>query len=828
MGLVNLRLMNYEVAKDYFIQEIKNIERLTFPGKRYNQFDLVLKNRILGIVNTALQNHLFAKEHYQQAAHCAFQEAIINYSSPIQKQNNEDWRFLFATLLSDISSSLLELFCYEESIEYALEALNIIRDGYRKPNQLYFKCSLNLVQAYNILGVYDKARQLIEELNNSFKEEATNQGFIKSHTYIILKQIYADLLDEVGEYNKAIECLKDIQESIKNHNGVFSHEYATYLNNAAVIYRKCDLLKEALSHQQNAVNIIENILGRRSELYALYIINLGEIYLKLGKKDLAKKYYTEAHIILEAHVKIRKEASVILKEDIEVESWTHSYCYISLGNYFYEQGQYDLAYNYYIIALSLVEGQFGDKHTKYADLLYCIAKSLNGLLRCDEALIKLNQALIIYSEKHEIEHPSIADVYDCMGTSYRYKNEYINAIEYHKRGLSIYEIVYGEKNITCGISHFNIGNSYKAIKEYDLAIKEYNEAIEIFRANRDEEHPYYKEASEQLFNTKLIRTCRLGEECFKTGNFNEAVKNFLQCVKLIRFGGQHYIEVCIFLFTASIEAINKGNTLIINDILEFLNDFIYSINKCNDQYGYWSAVSQYISYLAVCISQKGYIDEAINCLESSLKTSSSSSIKHNLAALYNTKVYNCTLNIKAQYMQLACKMYQKATKFMLSDPSYKATCAEYGMFLINNPLVYGYNQYDHLKKVLQIAITIEDYALELEYGQLEIITTVEPLQLLFKKLGIERLTVKVYALSHYLLIKAYCINDNIAEAKCIIRQFKDIVTRPNNIEDSTTKCINLFLLSNAFKEIGWEASAQHYMRCAEKEFSKDKNFHKDL
>jgi tetratricopeptide (TPR) repeat protein len=80
---------------------------------------------------------------------------------------------------------------------------------------------------------------------------------------------------------------------------------------------------------------LKNIIYDWPNVYAAVLGNLGVAYLKIGNRELAKKYFIKAF-------KIAKK-----EKNLNIEL----YQYINLGEYFFSRKQYDSCYKYFNKAL---------------------------------------------------------------------------------------------------------------------------------------------------------------------------------------------------------------------------------------------------------------------------------------------------------------------------------------------------------------------------------------------------------------------------------------------------------------------------------------------
>ncbi len=97
--------------------------------------------------------------------------------------------------------------------------------------------------------------------------------------------------------------------------------------------------------------------------------------------------------------------------------------------------------------------------------------------------------LTILEKVYGEEHPDTAASYNNLGGVYHAMGDYPRALEYYDRFRAISEKVYGEEHPDTAASYNNLGAVYKATGDYPRALEYYQKALAIREKILGEEHP---------------------------------------------------------------------------------------------------------------------------------------------------------------------------------------------------------------------------------------------------------------------------------------------------------------------------------------------------
>jgi tetratricopeptide (TPR) repeat protein len=128
------------------------------------------------------------------------------------------------------------------------------------------------------------------------------------------------LYDEVIVYgNKAIEAAK-------NEIGINNADFASIVNDVAILYKNAGYLEQAEPLYLQSTEIRKKILGEKHPSYASSLNNLAILYRNMGLYDKAEGYFTSAIEILEKQQDLSKPLYIATKSSL-------GFLYSFTGNY---------------------------------------------------------------------------------------------------------------------------------------------------------------------------------------------------------------------------------------------------------------------------------------------------------------------------------------------------------------------------------------------------------------------------------------------------------------------------------------------------------------
>ena len=132
------------------------------------------------------------------------------------------------------------------------------------------------------------------------------------------QQAYARLCWQMGKWDDAVTLLKDILKKVAAEHGKAGNEYATALNNLAMIYHYTGRYSDAEPLYDQALSIARRVLGADHLDTASSLNNLVGLYYEQGRYAKATPVYMEAVEIMERVVGAEHPNTKMMRENYEV------------------------------------------------------------------------------------------------------------------------------------------------------------------------------------------------------------------------------------------------------------------------------------------------------------------------------------------------------------------------------------------------------------------------------------------------------------------------------------------------------------------------------
>lgn len=109
----------------------------------------------------------------------------------------------------------------------------------------------------------------------------------------------AGALYQAGKFSEALEPAKQALQLAEAQKGNNPAQYATSLNNLALLYNSMGDYTRAEPLYEEALSIVEKVLGKDHPSYATSLNNLAHLYVQMGDYTRAEPLYEEALAIVE-------------------------------------------------------------------------------------------------------------------------------------------------------------------------------------------------------------------------------------------------------------------------------------------------------------------------------------------------------------------------------------------------------------------------------------------------------------------------------------------------------------------------------------------------
>ena len=280
-----------------------------------------------------------------------------------------------------------------------------------------------------------------------------------------------------GKIAQAIPLARSFADLVLRLKGTYDPDYASSLNNLAVLYESLSDYTKAEPLFLEAKTILEKVLGKEHPDYATSLNNLAYFYHSLGEYAKAEPLYLEAKTI---------DAKVLGKEHP-----SHAGSLSNLAGLYELKGEYAKAEPLYLEAKTILEKVLGKEHPDYATSLNNLANLYSLLGDYAKAEPLFLEATTILGKVLGMEHPDYATSLNNLAGLYYFLGDYAKAEPLFLEAKTIREKVLGKEHSSYAISLNDLAALYESLGEYAKAEPLYLEARTIDEKVLGKEHPNY-------------------------------------------------------------------------------------------------------------------------------------------------------------------------------------------------------------------------------------------------------------------------------------------------------------------------------------------------
>ena len=161
-----------------------------------------------------------------------------------------------------------------------------------------------------------------------------------------------------------------------------------------------------------------------------------------------------------------------------------------IAQVFFEQGEYELALEWYQIELVASEKTNGLDHPSIATIYNNIATVYTYKNNYARALELHRKALSIREKKLVADHPALATSYNNVAMNYFKLKEYFKSLLWYQKALAIFEKRVGAFHPATAAAYNNIAQIYSELSNYVEALRWYQKALDVDEKVMGKEHPF--------------------------------------------------------------------------------------------------------------------------------------------------------------------------------------------------------------------------------------------------------------------------------------------------------------------------------------------------
>ncbi len=424
---------------------------------------------------------------------------------------SEDIREAIARL-NDQVVQLYQQGQYNEALEHALEALDLVRQHLDEEDPTFFTTLFNLASLYYAVGNYELAEPLFQQVLALQRQLLGEQHPDVTTTMNNLASLYY----MSGDYEQAESLYQQVLKIRRTTLGEQHPDVATSLNNLAAVYYSIGNYEQAEQLYQRALAIQRAAFGDEHPHVAISLNNLAALYESEGDYEQATSCYQQA-------LEIQRVA--LGEQHPDVAKILNNLAELS-----YSLGDYEQAGSLYQQALTTQRSVWGEMHPDVAKTLGNLAVLYMATGDYEQAEQLHTQALEIRRKLLGEEHPDVATSLDSLSVLYRDLGNYRKAEALCQQALEIRRNVQGEDHPDTAKSLYKLGTVYYFIGDYEQAKSLYLQALEIQRTVLDEQHP---DVARSLNGLAVLYR--------ESGDYEQAESLYQQALKIQRtvLGEQH-------------------------------------------------------------------------------------------------------------------------------------------------------------------------------------------------------------------------------------------------------------------------------------------------
>ena len=275
----------------------------------------------------------------------------------------------------------------------------------------------------------------------------------------------SDIAYEKGEYERGVHFAEQAAHLGKSAFGTNHPEYATSLNNLAVLYQAMGRLVEAEPLFCQAREILKQQLGETHPDYATSLNNLAALYRDMGRLGEAEP--------------LHRQAMEILKQQLGETHPNYAGSLHNLAQLYQAMGRLGEAEPLFCQAMEIHKQQLGETHPHYAALLNSLAALYKEMGRLGEAEPLFCQAMEIFKQQLGETHSDYASSLNNLAGLYQDMGRLGEAERLYRQAREIWKQQLGETHPDYAISLNNLALLYVAMNLPNAALELMQDAIAI-------------------------------------------------------------------------------------------------------------------------------------------------------------------------------------------------------------------------------------------------------------------------------------------------------------------------------------------------------------
>jgi tetratricopeptide (TPR) repeat protein len=201
------------------------------------------------------------------------------------------------------------------------------------------------------------------------------------------------------------------------------------------------------------------------------LLNFGRVLRRMGKFDLAEKFYRR------------------LLNELPANDTSLSSLYYSLGLVLKDKKDLDSSLECLHRSLDMKMHSSPKDYKSISDSYNVIGNIHRMKHQYNIALSWYEKGIELLEQMDDTGHLRMAHFYNNIANVYEDQEKYVDALGFNKKALIIQEQHLLPNDSDIGLSHNNLGSSHLSLGHYDLALEHYNLALDIKLKSLPSDHP---------------------------------------------------------------------------------------------------------------------------------------------------------------------------------------------------------------------------------------------------------------------------------------------------------------------------------------------------
>jgi tetratricopeptide (TPR) repeat protein len=365
----------------------------------------------------------------------------------------------YAIAAHNVAEVYYKLYEYNNALPFYKRAVKAYQSFFKTNNESSALCNNSIGNIFLVQKKYDSAAISFEKAFSFFISNPKEQY----DNIIVLMNNFTTLYLPTGKYREARIIYEKVLPVIESKEGTVNNNYCITLSNLGTSLYNLQEYVLAESYLQKGIHNVEKLKGINNTEYTDMLDMLGNCFREQGK-------FTEAETVILQSLKIKQAYEV-------QDSVSLAYSYGGLANLYGDLGAYNKAFEYYNLALSILDKKGMRKTADFFTMLRSFAYTCISGGRLADAKKLLLKALELQTKEYGSSYAINGEVLISLGNTEAQMNELSAAEAHAKEGLAIIIKNYSENNYAAamakeilGLVYHKLGNSNKGILLFKQAV----------------------------------------------------------------------------------------------------------------------------------------------------------------------------------------------------------------------------------------------------------------------------------------------------------------------------------------------------------------------